>query len=427
VLVIGAGVAGLAAAAELRSRGFDIVVIEARERIGGRIWTADLGGQPVDLGAQWIEGIEKNPIFAFCQKHEIKTVPTNYKSATVYDSNGQRYDDQVSVRLYAQANKLLLATRKINRERLRNKQADITLAEALKQAGLHEIQNQSEQRFVSWAIAAKVESNEAADLKDISLRNYWTQEEEEVDISGAHHTFLSGYGQFVQILSRGLDIRRGRRIQAIEYDNTGVSLDTNEGKFQGDYALVTLPLGVLKAGTVTFTPALPQRKQQAIRQLGMGVANKVVLRFPRVFWPKTEFLGYTSETPGQFVQWTNLAHHTSAPILSIWSHGHFARGLEKQKDAEVVAQAMEVIRKIFGAAAQDPVASLVTRWASDAQAGGSYSNLPVGSCSEDFDALAEPVGERLFFAGEATSRDYNGTVHGAFLSGVREARRIAGR
>jgi monoamine oxidase len=206
-----------------------------------------------------------------------------------------------------------------------------------------------------------------------------------------------------------------------------VTLETNKGKLQGDLALVTLPLGVLKAGSVTFTPALPRRKMKAIERLGMEVANKVVLRFPRVFWPKAEFLGYTSDTLGQFVEWTNLARHTGAAILSIWTNGDYARHLEKQKDAEIEAEAMKVIVKIFGRAAQTPVGRLVTRWGSDPEAGGSYSNLPVGSLRADFDALAEPVGERLFFAGEATHRQRHASVHGAYLSGLREARRIAGR
>jgi monoamine oxidase len=259
------------------------------------------------------------------------------------------------------------------------------------------------------------------------LRNYWATRTEAREFRGAYHTFIDGYSQVPTILARGLDIRLGHKVQAIAHNKNGVTVETNRAKFQGDYAVVTLPLGVLKTGAVTFMPALPRRKQEAIQQLGMGVANKVVLRFPRVFWPKTEFIGYTSETAGQFVEWTNLARHTSAPILSLWSHGDYARGLEKLKDAEIVAEAMRIIRKIFGGEAREPVAHLVSRWAADTAAGGSYSNMPVGSSSEDIDALAEPAGERLLFAGEATSRDHRASVHGAYLSGVREARRIAGR
>jgi monoamine oxidase len=258
------------------------------------------------------------------------------------------------------------------------------------------------------------------------LRNYWALRQGDRDFRGATHTFLEGYGQVINTLARGLDIRLNHKVQSIGYDKTGVTLETNRGKFQGDHVVVTLPLGVLKAGTVTFTPPLPKRKLEAIQRLGVGVANKIVLRFPEVFWPKTEFLGYTSEVAGQFVEWTNLARHTSAPILSIWSHGDYARRLERSTDADIVAQAMQVIRKMFGKDTRKPVAHRLSRWAADPAAAGSYSNMPVGSSVDDFDALAEPVEDRVFFAGEATNRDHHASVHGAFLSGLREARRIAG-
>jgi monoamine oxidase len=95
VLVVGAGVSGLAAAAELKARDFDVVVVEARERIGGRVWTAKLQDQPVDLGAPWIEGIAKNPIYDFCKKHQIKSVKSDDDSASVFDRDGQRFGEGV--------------------------------------------------------------------------------------------------------------------------------------------------------------------------------------------------------------------------------------------------------------------------------------------------------------------------------------------
>ncbi len=422
VLVVGAGVAGLAAASELKSHGFDVVVIEARERVGGRVWTASLQGQPVDLGAQWIEGIEKNPIFAFCRTHAIKSVKSNDDSAVVFDHNGERFGEAFEERLFKQAKELIRKTRLVNKERREKKQADVALAEVLSKAVENATDKPRERRFLRWAIAWEVESEDADDLKHLSLRSYWA---DPYEVKGVRHVFPDGYGQVPQLLAKGLDIRLGQKVKSVAYDSTGATVETSKGKLQGDFAVITLPLGVLKTGAVTFTPALPKRKLTAIGRLGVGVANKVVLRFPRVFWPKTEFIGYTSDTQGQFVEWTNVAHYTAAPILSIWSHGDYARGLEKLTDAQIEAQAMQVVHKMFPKAARDPVARLVTRWASDAEAGGAYSNLPVGSTLDDFDALAEPVGERLFFAGEATSRDRHGTVNGAYQSGLREARRIS--
>jgi monoamine oxidase len=93
-------------------------------------------------------------------------------------------------------------------------------------------------------------------------------------------------------------------------------------------------------------------------------------------------------------------------------------------DKEIVAEAMATLRRIYGEAIPDPAAWLITRWAADPFAGGSYSYTPVGADSEDYEQMAAPVGDRLFFAGEATHREHSATVHGAFLSGLREAQRI---
>jgi monoamine oxidase len=222
VLVIGAGVAGLATAAELKSLGFEVLVIESRDRIGGRVWTANLGGQPVDLGAQWIEGIDKNPICQLCQKHQIETVKSNYDSDAVCDIDGRRYDDATEERLEKQGKHLVRKTRPLNRERLDKKEADITMAEALQKVGLEGDAKTRENRFLRWTLAWEVESAEADDLKNLSLRNYWADPDEG---KGDKHIFPSGYGQIPQLLAKGLDIRLGQKVKTIPYDSSGVTLE----------------------------------------------------------------------------------------------------------------------------------------------------------------------------------------------------------
>lgn len=424
VLVIGAGMAGLTAAKDLKARGFDVIVIEGRGRIGGRVRTVDLAGQPIDLGAQWIEGARRNPMFDLCKANGIRTVRTDYNSDTVYDIDGRQIDSRTEDRLYSRARKMIRDTQKINDDRLSQGLDDITLAQALAPA-LAAIQSPRNRRFMRWALAWEIESDEGDDLKFLSLKNYWDEEENSHPLGGEILSIPGGYGQIAQLMSAGLDIRLNQVVTSIEYDNTSVTVMTDNGQFHGDYAVVTLPLGVLKAGSVAFTPALPKSKLDAIQHLNMGSADKVVLRFSEIFWPDTEFLGYTSDTPGQFVEWTNLARSTSAPILSLWSHGDYSRQFEKLTDAQCVAQAMEVIRKIFGQTVADPVASRITRWSSDPLSRGSYSAMGAGSSPADFDVMAEPVGGRLFFAGEATLNDNHSTVHGAYFSGKREAARIA--
>jgi monoamine oxidase len=427
ILVIGAGISGLAAARELKSRGYRVTVLEGRDRIGGRVWTSRLGDQPVDLGAQWLEGVEKNPITALCQEFKIVQHPTAYdhRKYVVYDAAGQRIDEQTAKRLSAQALAALRATRQLNRRLLNEKKPDISVAEALQQVGAAKGTSPQERRFIDWVLSWKVDIQDAEDNERLSLRHYWGEDENN-SFGGGYRLFPQGYGQVADGLARGLAIKFKHKVLKIQHTGNGVTVTTDQGAFQADRAVVTFPLGVLKASTVEFSPALPKRKLAAIKGLGMGVANKVVLRFEKVFWPSdVEYFGYAAETRGRFGEWVNLHSYTRQPILSLWSQGDAARNLEQLTDAKVVDQAMAVLRKVHGKQATDPTGALVTRWQSDPFAGGSYSHLALSSAPGQLDALAEPVGDRLFFAGEATERVHHATVHGAFLSGLREAKRIA--
>jgi monoamine oxidase len=193
---------------------------------------------------------------------------------------------------------------------------------------------------------------------------------------------------------------------------------------------VTVPLGVLKAGGIAFDPPLPAPKQAAIERLDMGNLEKVVLRFDEPFWLERgaapTFL-YIAETPGEFPGFTDWTDAAGAPTLVCLYGGRSAREvLDKWPDDEIAARAMQALREIFGADVPDPVATHVTRWRDDPWTLGSYSYLPVGASADDLRELGEPVEERLLFAGEATEPLLYATVHGALVSGLREARRIAG-
>jgi monoamine oxidase len=256
------------------------------------------------------------------------------------------------------------------------------------------------------------------------LRNYKADEDSE-SFDGPQHILPGGFSQITKLLAAGLDIRLGRRATNIVHEAGEVRVVCEREEFQADRAVVTLPLGVLKAGHVEFHPSLPKRKLAAIAALGVAAAHKVVLRFPRRFWDnEADFLGSISEGGARFVEWTDLSRTTDAPILSLWSHGRAARQLEKLDRAKTTDEAMTAIRRALGRSAPDPEFVAVTGWMNDPSSKGCYVNLPIGASHDDLDALAAPVDDRLFFAGEATSRRHRGTVHGAWLSGMRAAEEI---
>lgn len=221
-------------------------------------------------------------------------------------------------------------------------------------------------------------------------------------------------------------VRLGEIVRRIEARADGVRVETDRGVYEAGRAIVTLPLGVLKKGSVTFSPPLPADKQGAIDRLAMGALNKIGLVFPHAFWPaEPHFLGYMSEARGEIPVILNLHHFTGRPALIAFLTGRFSARTANVPDDEVQARIMEILRSMFGDSIPEPTGMIRTHWERDPFAFGSYAHIPVGAEPRDMDLLAEPVG-RVHFAGEATHRMHGGTVHGAMLSGLREAKRIAG-
>jgi len=232
-----------------------------------------------------------------------------------------------------------------------------------------------------------------------------------------------GWRQVIEAVSGGLDIRLRRIVAGVESGAHRVTVvTTDHSTCTAPHCIVTLPLGVLKAGSVSFTPELPERKRTAIAWLGLGVLNRLVLKFPHVFWPQTDWLGVVAERKGYWAEWLDLGRHTGQPILIGFNAAAYGREVEALTDEQQVAEAKRVLRVLFGAA-PDPEAYAVTRWAGDPFARGAYSFVGMGASSDDRAALSEPC-NRLFFAGEAMSVEYRGAVHGAWLSGLRAVREV---
>ncbi len=413
-LVIGAGISGLAAARQLKSFGVQVTVLEARDRIGGHVWTDRSLGVPIDMGASWIEGDRGNPIAALAKEFSIKTIIDDEEWG-LYDHLGKRVTDVAVKEIFAQQELLGDEVEEL----AENLKVDLSLDAAVRLVLKGEKVDDDEKRYIDLFVAG-IESDTGAEAEKLSV----SYGRDDSGFRGDSHLFPAGYGQIAESLARGLDIRLSQQVAKIEYGDMGVAVSTENESYQADWAIVTLPLGVLKKGSVQFVPPLPQPKQDAIARLDMGRLDKIILKFPKVFWPrKVTNLAYASDVKGEFAQFLNGWKLTGEPVLLSLVGGKFARLLELLPDDEVQARAMKVLRKIFGDDIPDPLGIRYSRWGKDPFAGGCYSYVPLGATSNDFEALSEPISP-LFFAGEATNRDYRATVHGAFLSGIREANRI---
>lgn len=414
-LVVGAGMAGLAAARTLADNGVSVVVLEARKRIGGRVWTDRSLGLPLDFGASWIHGVRGNPITEIVDSLGIATRPTDYDDVALHDVDGTRLGSgrmEADYALWAEA----LARAEAVAE---GAGRDLAIGDALDRALAGESLSPAERRALDFQRTALVVTS-GADLDRLSL----LYAEDDEAFGGGDRLFPDGYDQVIKALARGLDIRTGHRVSGITAGAGSVEVATDQGTFEAEGVIVTLPLGVLKAGSVSISPAPDSDRMEAVNGLAMGVLDKLALVFPDKFWNDNEFIGYMSDQAGHYPEFLNWHHYTSQPVLLGFTGGAFSRALESGSDAEAAAGAMKVLRRIYGHQVPEPTGFKLARWWNDPLAGGSYSHVPVGATSEYFDVLARPMADgRIRFAGEATHRDYRGTVHGAYLSGVREAQK----
>lgn len=431
VVVVGAGLAGLAAAHALTERGVQVVVLEARERLGGRVHTE--GG--VDLGAHWIHGTEGNPLTNLARQLAVPTLFVGGDSAysggwehlAVHGPGGAVLSEDEKLRNILTADAVRDDLDALRRRHLEAGADDISIDEAMRQVlGRRELTDE-ERRSVAWHVALSARDDCAADEPRLSF--LWWDDGYEVYGYG-DSVVVRGFSKLVDALAEGLDVRLGHVVESIQYGGVpgagSARVVTDRGSFEADAVISTLPLGVLKASTVSFSPPLPREKTEAIARLGMGNLTKVVLRFARPFWPRDQYVfGYQCRPIDRYPALVvNLWKTHQLPALVLLTGGQLSREIEQWDESAVADWAMDVVRDLFGDAAPRPTSVERTRWGHDPYARGSYSFVALGSTPADIDALAEPVGGRLFFAGEATYRHHWGGAHGAYASGLREAARL---
>lgn len=425
VIVIGGGISGLAAARTLQNASFKVVLLESRDRIGGRIHTDYTFGCPVDMGASWLHGVcNENPLAPMIRRLGLNLYRTSGDDSVLYDHDlesfmlfgidGKQVPQQTVVEVGEAFKNILKETEKVRDEHTQ----DMSVQEAisivmerypeLRQDGLaHEV--------LQWYIC-RMEAWFAADANLISLKT-WDQEDV---LSGGHGLMVQGYYPVIQALAKDIDIRLSHRVLRITNGYNKVMVAVEGGRsFIADAAIITVPLGVLKADLIDFEPKLPEWKVSAIRDLGMGNENKIALRFDDVFWPNVELLGIVAPTSYACGYFLNLHKATGHPILVYMAAGSLAGDLEKLTDEAAADFAMLHLKKMFPNASE-PVQHLFSRWGSDPDSLGSYSYDAVGKPTDVYDRLRAPLGN-LFFGGEAVSMEHQGSVHGAYSAGLMAA------
>ncbi|KAK4853343.1 hypothetical protein QYF36_007587 [Acer negundo] len=432
VVVVGAGLAGLVAARQLVSMGFKVVVLEGRARPGGRVKTRKMKGDGVvaaaDLGGSVLTGINGNPLGVLARQlglplHKVRDI------CPLYLPDGKAIDTDIDSSIEVLFNKLLDRVCKLRHDMIEEfKSVDVPLGSALEAfRNVYKVaEDQQERMLLNWHLA-NLEYANASVMSNLSMA-YWDQDDP-YEMGGDHCFIPGGNERFVRALAEGLPIFYQRTVESIRYGVDGVMVYAGGQEFRGDMVLCTVPLGVLKRGYIEFVPELPQRKKDAIQRLGYGLLNKVAMLFPYNFWGgEIDTFGHLTEDSsmrGEFFLFYSYSSVSGGPLLVALVAGDAAVKFETMSPVESVKRVLKILRGIYhpkGIVVPDPVQAVCTRWGKDCFTHGSYSYVAVGSSGDDYDILAESVGDgRVFFAGEATNKQYPATMHGAFLSGMREA------
>lgn len=428
VIVIGAGAAGLAAAEALGRHGRSVLVLEARDRVGGRIWTRlePALTAPVELGAEFIHG--KSPeTHALLRRTGSPAVDTSGEHLSLIDG-----------RLQQRTESLLGKVRRAFESADVLSQPDISLEDFLASAAGSALPEPA--RAMARAFVCGFD---AADPRLVSLHSVAAEWRSGGMLDSSQSRPFGGYHTALLALSSGLDRDRVRLqlqtvVTAVRWSDRAVEV---EGRHLGQpyqaaarKAIVTVPLGVLEApagapGAIDFAPPL-EAKQPALARLLSGPVLKVVLHYRHAFWEELDGGRYADASffhaPGKLFPtfWTALP--LRAPLLNAWVGGPSAARLCGLTDEEIIRHATDGVSEIFFGAnrAPEPQAAYVHNWARDPYARGAYSYVGVGG-GDAREQLATPLDGALFFAGEATDTTGDAaTVTGALRSGARVAEEV---
>ncbi|WP_084542242.1 flavin monoamine oxidase family protein [Calidithermus chliarophilus] len=404
-LVIGAGIAGLAAAQDLTAAGHKVRILEARDRVGGRIHTdRDFAGVPVELGAEFVH-TSVVPTWEILNQHQIKTHYINQQSdlwIRLPDGRLRTVGEEVC----------FSGVRALGWPEA---QGEESVAAYLQRLGLdaHRAPYKM-QEYVS----------DYGDPEQLSARAALEFMLDPTSEEGDYRP-LPGYDRVVQALAEGLDVELGAVVDTIAWGGPGVTVILKDGRaYSADQAVITLPVGVLKAGKVRFLPELPEWKLSALRRLGVATVLKLVYRFEQPVLPEgVNGLYVCGGLPDEW--WSSSkGQDYGGEVMTAFAAGAKARRLLELGQEGALEAGLATLRQALGRPDLTPGARTWSQWQDDPYALGAYS-MAVTGATDARAILARPLEQKLFWAGEGTaSNAWAGTVHGALQSGRRAAQEV---
>ncbi|WP_325788754.1 NAD(P)/FAD-dependent oxidoreductase [Arthrobacter koreensis] len=433
-IVVGAGVSGLSAARALASQGQKVVVLEARDRIGGRLHTERLDGRVTDLGASWIHGIDGGPLHKLTRSFGLADVEFTVGSyqpggrpIAYYGPDGARLSESAAEQFIADAARVeVRLTAVIEAMPPGNSYAEAARTAVAQVAEAEGWDAERSARVVEY-LDHRSEEQYGADSRLLDAHGL----EDEV-IVGDEVVFPDGYDQLASNLAAGLDVRlehvvtRVARVGAAGVD-TGVVVQTDRGSFTAAQAVVTVPVGVLQSERIAFDPPLPEAVTSAVSRFRMNSFEKIFLRFPERFWDEGVYaIRRQGDAAAWWHSWYDLTDLSGEPTLLTFAAGECAQQIRNWPRERVVESVMASLREIYDERTLEPVHARITDWQGDEWAGGAYAYMARGCTAEDHTRIAEPIDAVLHLAGEATWEADPATVNAALCSGHRAAERVLG-
>ena len=393
VAIVGAGAAGIAAARFCRAAGASVAVLEARDRVGGRAVTARVGGFPVDLGAHWLHAGDLNPLVRLgrARGEPLRAAPGS-GNLVVNGRPGTPSERHAHGQGFERADRGFNAAAR--------GPEDVSLAKALPPLG-------------PWlsSIAATMALISGRPLDEVSAQDFPSEE------FGDNYFIRGGYGAYLARLAAHLPIRLRCPVSSVDWSGDGVTLETASGTVRARAAVVTVPTPLLKQGAIRFAPELPHATADALAGFLPGTYEHVVLN-----WPNSPFAGADRLTkiitPRRSLGLLTDIENAPVHYLEL-DHATVAEAGGRDQTARL---ARDFLKGVFGASAIRELRVLaVTDWLPDPWSRSSWSVVPPGRVAIR-ETIARPVGDRIWFAGEAVSRALWGTVGGAWEEGERAAR-----
>ncbi|KAI8065116.1 hypothetical protein BC940DRAFT_356663 [Gongronella butleri] len=428
VAILGGGVSGISAALNLTLAGIDdLVLVEARHELGGRAQNVKFANNvTIEMGCNWVQALGTNPINLLAEKYNLDYVPCDYGDIAYIDEHGKVVNG-------TETNDRCVICRL---ERAKNNQVDISGRTAMSLAGWFPktpMDDAVEYFSYDWETGEIPEVcsevfgaiNDQANY-DGDFGKGLDQDNMVVDQRGFKYIFLEEAKRVFKPNDERLLLNN--TVQKIAYNNKGVTITTDKHTIVAEYAISTFSVGVLQHRDVQWEPEMPDWKLEGIYGFTLTTYTKIFMAFPKKFWADNVFTLYANPgNRGLYSVWQNMNAKGYLPdtndnnIFMVTVTQDYAYHVEALSDDQVKAELMTTLRKMYGDDIPEPTDMVFPRWHSNPLFRGSYSNWPIGELDQHHLNMKAPLNNRVFFGGEAMSKEYFGYLQGGWISGEEAA------